>query len=267
MVVKNMNANEPRTESDAQADSAMLLELSGVSVRYGAVVALNELSLGVRKGEVVAVMGPNGAGKSTVLKAVMGIAPVAEGDVFWRGEPLSAATHEIVEQGISFVPQGRRVFTHLTIEENLEMGCLYLSDRAEKRRRLESVMELFPILHQKRRDLASQMSGGQQQMLALGRGLMAGPEVLLLDEPTLGLAPIVVSEVFEKVSEISERTDATILIVEHNIKGALDIVDRAYVLDMGRVVHDGTPRSIRETDILTRVFLGKVSSADGPDDS
>ena len=119
MVVKNMNANESRTGSDARADSAMLLELSGVSVRYGAVVALNELSLGVRKGEVVAVMGPNGAGKSTVLKAVMGIAPVAEGDVFWRGEPLSAATHEIVKQGISFVPQGRRVFTHLTIEENL----------------------------------------------------------------------------------------------------------------------------------------------------
>ena len=267
MMVKNMNANESRTGSDARADSAMLLELSGVSVRYGAVVALNELSLGVRKGEVVAVMGPNGAGKSTVLKAVMGIAPVAEGDVFWRGEPLSAATHEIVKQGISFVPQGRRVFTHLTIEENLEMGCLYLSDRAEKRRRLESVMELFPILRQKRRDLASQMSGGQQQMLALGRGLMAGPEVLLLDEPTLGLAPIVVSEVFEKVSEISERTDTTILIVEHNIKGALDIVDRAYVLDMGRVVHDGTPQSIRDTDILTRVFLGKVSSADGADDS
>ena len=117
-------------------------------------------------------------------------------------------------------------------------------------------MELFPILHGKRRDLASQMSGGQQQMLALGRGLMAGPEMLLLDEPTLGLAPIVVKEVFEKVSEISERLRTTILVVEHNIKGVLNIVDRAYVLDKGRVVFEGTPQSVRETDILTQVFLG-----------
>ncbi len=238
----------------------MLLEMVDISVRYGAVRALNEISLGVHKGEVVAVMGPNGAGKSTVLKAVMGLAPVVTGNIYWRQEPLVAATHEIVKQGIAFVPQGRRVFTHLTIEENLEMGCLYLNDRAEKERRLDSVMELFPILHQKRRDPASQMSGGQQQMLAFGRGLMAAPEVLLLDEPTLGLAPIVVKEVFQKVAEISERLKTTILVVEHNIKGVLDIVDRAYVLDMGRVVHDGTPESVRNTDILAQVFLGRASS-------
>ena len=233
-----------------------LLNLVDISVHYDAVVALDEASLGVRKGEVVAVMGPNGAGKSTVLKAIMGLAPVVGGEVYWRQERLEAATHEIVKEGISFVPQGRRVFTHLTVEENLEMGCLYLEDRAEKARRLESVMELFPILHQKRDDLASQMSGGQQQMLALGRGLMASPEVLLLDEPTLGLAPIVVNEVFQKVAEISDRLSTTILVVEHNIKGVLEIVDRAYVLDKGRVAHDGTPHSVRESDILTQVFLG-----------
>ncbi len=238
----------------------MLLEMVDISVRYGAVRALTEVSLGVNKGEVVAVMGPNGAGKSTVLKAIMGLAPVVAGDIYWRQEPLVAATHEIVKEGIAFVPQGRRVFTHLTIEENLEMGCLYLNDAAEKIRRLDSVMELFPILHQKRRDVASQMSGGQQQMLALGRGLMAAPDVLLLDEPTLGLAPVVVKEVFQKVAEISERLKTTIMVVEHNIKGVLDIVDRAYVLDMGRVVHDGTPQSVQETDILTRVFLGKVEA-------
>ena len=136
------------------------------------------------------------------------------------------------------------------------MGCLYLNDRAEKARRLDSVMELFPILHQKRRDLASQMSGGQQQMLALGRGLMASPELLLLDEPTLGLAPIIVTEVFQKVAEISHRLNTTIMVVEHNIKGVLNIVDRAYILDKGAVVHNGTPQSIRDTDILTQVFLG-----------
>ena len=241
----------------------MLLEMVDVSVRYGAVRALTEISLGVNKGEVVAVMGPNGAGKSTVLKAIMGLAPVVAGDIYWRQEPLVAATHEIVKEGIAFVPQGRRVFTHLSIEENLEMGCLYLNDAAEKARRLDSVMELFPILHQKRRDVASQMSGGQQQMLALGRGLMAAPDVLLLDEPTLGLAPVVVKEVFQKVAEISERLNTTIMVVEHNIKGVLDIVDRAYVLDMGRVVHDGTPQSVQETDILTQVFLGKVDAGDG----
>ena len=233
-----------------------LLNLDGISVHYDAVVALDSVSLGVRKGEMVAVMGPNGAGKSTVLKAIMGLAPVVGGQVYWRQRPLEAATHEIVKEGISFVPQGRRVFAHLTVEENLEMGCLYLDDAPEKTRRLESVMDLFPILHEKRDDLASQMSGGQQQMLALGRGLMASPEVLLLDEPTLGLAPIVVKEVFQKVAEISDRLDTTILVVEHNIKGVLDIVDRAYVLDRGRVVHDGTPQSVRDTDILTQVFLG-----------
>ena len=233
-----------------------ILELVDISVHYGAVIALNEASLGVDRGEVVAVMGPNGAGKSTVLKAIMHLAPVVGGQVYWQQHLLEAETHEIVKEGIAFVPQGRRVFTHLTIEENLEMGCLYMNSKAEMRRRLDGVMELFPVLHQKRRDYASQMSGGQQQMLALGRGLMANPEVLLLDEPTLGLAPIIVKEVFEKVSEISDRLGTTILVVEHNIKGVLDIVDRAYVLDKGRVVHDGTPQTVRDTDILTRVFLG-----------
>ena len=236
----------------------MLLELVDISVHYGVVIALDEVSLGIEKGEIVAVMGPNGAGKSTVLKAIMGLAPVVGGEVYWRQKLLSAATHEIVKEGIAFVPQGRRVFTHLTIEENLEMGCLYLNNKTEKERRMDAVMELFPILHQKRRDLASQMSGGQQQMLALGRGLMAGPEVLLLDEPTLGLAPIVVKEVFEKISEISERLRTTIFVVEHNIKGVLDIVDRAYVMDRGSVVHNGTPQSVRQTAILTEVFLGRV---------
>lgn len=255
--------SEPADTRGAAVAEAALLELSGVSVHYGAVIALDDVSLGIRKGEVVAVMGPNGAGKSTVLKAIMGLAPVVAGEVHWRQRRLAAATHEIVKEGIAFVPQGRRVFTHLTIEENLEMGCLYLGDPLEKQRRLESVMELFPILHEKRRDMASEMSGGQQQMLALGRGLMADPELLLLDEPTLGLAPIIVGEVFQKVREISDLLSTTIMLVEHNIKGALDIVDRAYILDRGRIAHEGTPESIRETNILTDVFLGRVRREDG----
>ncbi len=242
------------------AQGEALLEMVGVSVRYGAVSALEGVSLVVRSGELVAVMGPNGAGKSTVLKAVMGLAPVVSGEVYWRGERLASATHEIVKEGIAFVPQGRRLFTHLTIEENLEMGCLHVKDRAERERRMESVMELFPVLRGKRRDPASRMSGGQQQMLALGRGLMAGPQALLLDEPTLGLAPVVVKDVFQMVSDIGRKLGVTIVVVEHNIKGALDIVDRAYVLAAGRVVFEGTPQSVQETNVLTEVFLGKVGT-------
>ncbi len=257
--------NDGRGENSSPTDDSFILEMVNVSVRYGAVSALEDACLGVRKGEVVAVMGPNGAGKSTVLKGLMGLAPVVAGQVYWRGERLTSATHEIVKHGIAFVPQGRRLFTHLTIEENLEMGCPYLRDRPEVRRRMDSVMELFPILHEKRRDLASQMSGGQQQMLALGRGLMANPEMLLLDEPTLGLAPNIVKEVFRTIAVISERLGTTIMVVEHNIKGVLDIVDRAYVLDTGRVVFEGTPASVRETNILTEVFLGKAQRAD-PDE-
>ena len=256
--IQQQNLDDAPDGNGEPASERMLLELSGISVHYGVVTALDDVSLGVRKGEVVAVMGPNGAGKSTVLKAVMGLAPVVAGEVYWRNRLLASATHEIVKEGISFVPQGRRVFTHLTIQENLEMGCLHLNDKAEKERRMDSVMELFPVLQDKRRDLASAMSGGQQQMLALGRGLMASPEALLLDEPTLGLAPIIVSEVFEKVSEISKRLNTTIIVVEHNIKGVLNIVDRAYVLDKGRVAFHGDPQSIRDTDILTEVFLGRT---------
>ncbi len=245
-------------DGNGATDAAHLLELVDISVHYGAVIGLDNVSLAVNEGELVAVMGPNGAGKSTVLKAIMGLAPVVGGTVFLRGEPLDVATHQIVKQGIAFVPQGRRVFTHLTIEENLRMGCLHVSDRHEQERRLDSVLDLFPILRTKSRDYASAMSGGQQQMLAIGRGLMAGPDVLLLDEPTLGLAPIIVKEVFEKVSEISQVLNTTIMVVEHNIKGILDIADRAYVLNQGRIAHDGTPETVRETDILTDVFLGRV---------
>ncbi len=258
MTEEHEQQQDAEQTTNGTASDPFILEMENVSVHYGAVTALAHATLGIRKGEMVAVMGPNGAGKSTVLKAIMGLAPVSEGHVYWRNEPLTTATHEIVKHGIAFVPQGRRLFTHLTIEENLEMGCPYLNDAAEKRRRMDSVMELFPILHEKRKDLASQMSGGQQQMLALGRGLMANPEVLLLDEPTLGLAPNIVASVFYMVSVISEELRTTIMLVEHNIKGVLEFVHRAYILDNGHVVFEGTPDNVRETNILTEVFLGKV---------
>ena len=228
-----------------KSENKMILELVDISVHYGGVVALDGVSLGVGEGEIVAVMGPNGAGKSTVLKSIFGLAPVASGQVYWKGLPLEAASHEIVKLGLAFVPQGRRVFTQLTIEENLELGCLYLKDKTEKLRRLEEVMDLFPILYEKRRDKARAMSGGEQQMLAIGRGLMAKPTTLLLDEPT-------------KMVEINEKRKTSIMVVEHNIRSILDVASRVYVLDKGKIAHDGTPKSVQESDILTRVFLGAV---------
>ncbi len=239
-----MDANPPEDRRP------VALETVEISKLFGGVRAVDRLSISIARDGLTSIVGPNGSGKSTVLKAVMGMAPVSSGTVYWRQQPLNAATHEIVKEGIAFVPQGRRVFIHLTIEENLDLGCLHLKDREERERRKDSVMDVFHILRDKRRDLASQMSGGQQQLLALGRGLMAAPEALLLDEPTLGLAPVVVKETFQKIAEISRRFKTTIFIVEHNIKS---------VLDKGRVVHDGTPESVRETGILTDVFLGRVT--------
>ncbi len=237
------------------------LRLEDVAVHFGGIHALDGASLQVEKGHIVALMGPNGAGKSTVLKAIFGLVPLVAGTVFWRQRPLRAATHEMVHLGIAFVPQGRRIFTHLTIEENLEMGCLYVRDRAEKRRRMDEVMETFPVLRDRRRLKASAMSGGEQQMLALGRGLMANPEVLLLDEPTLGLAPKVVTEILDKVAEINAKRGISILLVEHNIRSVLNVASHVYVLDKGKVAYEGSPQSVQNTDILTQVFLGKVEAA------
>ena len=203
-------------------------------------------------------MGPNGAGKSTVLKAVFGLAPVVSGTISWRQAVLDVAAHQVVKLGVAFVPQGRRVFTQLTITENLEMGCLYLRDKEEKKRRLDETMELFPVLYEKRQEKASAMSGGEQQMLAIGRGLMANPTALLLDEPTLGLAPIIVKEMFAKIVEINETRKTSIMVVEHNIRSILDVASRVYVLDKGKIAHDGTPSTVEDSDILTNVFLGTV---------
>ncbi len=253
-----MTAHEQNGANEQQENTASpLLELSDVSVHYGAVIALDHVSVQIYPGEVVALMGPNGAGKSTILKAVMGMAPVSTGLIRWRNDVLNSPTHEIVKRGISLVPQGRRVFTHLNVQENLELGGMHVSDAAERNRRLDAVMEFFPVLRDKRRDPASAMSGGQQQMLALGRGLMSSPEMLLLDEPTLGLAPIIVSEVFQRVTEISKTFGTTIVLVEHNIRGALNIVNRGYILERARVAFEGTPQEIEDSDILTQVFLGR----------
>ena len=235
-----------------------LLQLNNAHVHYGGVKALNGASVAIDEGEIVALMGPNGAGKSTVLKAIFGLAPLDSGNLFWHGKEIWPVPHEIAQRGIAFVPQGRRVFTHLSVEENLEVGGFLIGDVRETKRRIEEVMEMFPVLRQKRSAKSGTLSGGQQQMLALARGLMLDPRVLLLDEPSLGLAPKIVKEVFQKIREINERHKTAIIVVEHNIKSLLDIVNRAYVLDKGAVVTSGEPKELLKTNILEKVFLGAL---------
>lgn len=238
--------------------SENLLELKDVSVHYGGIHALSGASVSIDEGEVVALMGPNGAGKSTVLKAIFGLAPIVSGGVFWHEAKISPKPHELVRQGIAFVPQGRRVFTHLTIEENLELGAFFVKDKKEVARRMKEVLEIFPALKEKRKEKSGSLSGGQQQMLAIGRGLMADPKVLLLDEPTLGLSPKFVKEVFAKINEIKERHKTAIMVVEHNIKSLLEIATRAYILDHGKIVVSGEPAKLVESGILEKVFTGKA---------
>ena len=223
---------------------------------YGHLRILHDVSLQIDEGEVVAIMGPNGAGKSTVLKTIFGMTQIEGGSVQWREKKIAPVPHEVVRMGVSYVPQGRRVFKYLTVEENLEIGGYTVKDKKEVRRRIEEVMEIFPDLRTKRKERSGDLSGGQQQMLAIARGLMTDPHVLLLDEPTLGLSPKLVKEAFAKIKEINERRKMAVVIVEHNLKSLLGIVDRAYVLDKGRVVIEDTAEHLAATNDLEKVFLG-----------
>ena len=235
-----------------------LLKLENIHVHYGSVKALDGACGSLDEGEVVALMGPNGAGKSTILKAIFGLAPIESGKVFWHEKEIKPVSHEIVERGIAFVPQGRRVFKHLSVLENLEIGGWTTKNSHEVKERIAEVLEIFPALKHKLRAKSGALSGGQQQMLALARGLMNDPKVLLLDEPSLGLAPKIVTEVFEKIREINERRKTAIMVVEHNITSLLKIATRAYVLDKGKVVVEDKPDALVQSKILEKVFLGHV---------
>ncbi len=231
-----------------------LLKLNNVSVHYGGVKALDGVSMVIDEGEVIALMGPNGAGKSTVLKALFGIAPIESGAVLWREQEITPLSHEMVERGIAFVPQGRRVFKHLTVRENLEVGGYVVKDNKLIEKRVEEVLELFPALKLKMKAKSGTLSGGQQQMLAIARGLMIDPKVLLLDEPTLGLAPKVVLEVFSKIKEINDKRRIAVVVVEHNLKSLMQIASRAYVLDKGKVAFSGSAKEVIKSDILKTIF-------------
>jgi len=234
------------------------LSLKHLEVCYGGVKALDGVNIHIDEGEVVVLVGPNGAGKSTVLKSIFGLAPITKGDIYWNEKKLSPISFEVAKSGISFVPQGRRVFTSLSVLENLEIGCFEIKNKKEIKKRAEEAMCLFPILKQKINLPAGNLSGGEQQMLAIARGLMMKPKILLLDEPSLGLSPKMVIDVFNKIKEINSRHKTTIVVVEHNIRSIFEIADRAYVLDKGRVVAEDTPKKILGSNILERVFVGKI---------
>jgi branched-chain amino acid transport system ATP-binding protein len=232
------------------------LEVRGLAIAYGDAPAVWDASLDVGEGEIVSVIGANGAGKSTLVNTIAGLLRARAGTVRFGGVALGAvAPHRVCHHGIALVPEGRRLFTRMTVEENLELGCYRREARRSRGATLERVYTLFPVLRQRRGQLAGALSGGQQQMVAIGRALMARPRLLLLDEPSLGLAPAVVEAMFEVIRAIHDEGVA-ILLVEQNVVRALEIADRAYVLEGGRIVAQGPPAALRGEARIQEAYLG-----------
>jgi branched-chain amino acid transport system ATP-binding protein len=233
-----------------------MLEVNKINVFYGAIHAIKEISFQVNQGEIVTLIGANGAGKSTTLKAISGLVRPKTGAIIYNGINLTEkAAHDIVKQGISQVPEGRRIFANMSVRENLAMGAYQRSDRAEIAEDIEHVYDLFPRLRERQNQLAGTLSGGEQQMLATGRGLMSRPKLLLLDEPSMGLAPLLVKEIFEIIKEIN-REGTTILLVEQNANMALSIAHRAYVLETGKVVLEGPAKELAQNEEVRKAYLG-----------
>ena len=233
-----------------------MLELNGVAAGYGPTICLKQISLRVERGEIVALLGANGAGKTTTLMAISGLVPARQGQIRFEGVSLARRTPEaIAGLGIGHVPEGRRVFARLTVLENLELGAYLRRDRAEMARDLEQAFELFPALKTRRKQLAGTLSGGEQQMLAIGRGLMARPRLLLLDEPSLGLAPKLVEVVFEVIRRIN-RLGTTMLLVEQNARAALTIAHRGYILETGSIAMTDTAHRLADNPQVKAAYLG-----------
>jgi branched-chain amino acid transport system ATP-binding protein len=233
-----------------------VLEIQEIKVRYSGLPVLQGVSLHVGGGETVCVVGSNGAGKSTLLRAIMGTQPAYEGRILFTGEEIhKLRTERIVHLGIVYVPEEKMLFRPLSVEENLLLGAYTLKDTGRIQKNLEHVFGLFPVLRERRRQAASTLSGGEQQMVAIGRGLMSNPRILMLDEPSLGLAPILVDEVLDTVRRLKEE-GITILLVEQNVREALDLADRGYVLQTGRIKAEGTGQELLDSDLFRTAFLG-----------
>lgn len=234
----------------------MMLTIDNLHVYYGAIHALKGVSFHLEKGEIVALIGANGAGKSTSLSAISGVVKSREGDILFNGESIvKTPPQDIVRKGIIQVPEGRRIFARMSVVENLEMGAYIHNDRERIEKDMEMVFERFPRLKERRKQAGGTLSGGEQQMLAIARGLMAHPDLLLLDEPSMGLAPIIVEQIFDIVQEINKQ-GTSILLVEQNAQMALSIADRGYVLETGKVVLEGKADDLLENPVVQEAYLG-----------
>jgi len=236
----------------------MLLEVNNLHVYYGRIHAVKGISLQVDKGEIVTLIGANGAGKSTTLKTISGLLHPREGGVKLEGQPIDKVPpHEIAAMGIAHVPEGRHIFPRLTAEENLEMGAFTLMDRAMIERQKELVFHLFPRLAERRNQKGGTLSGGEQQMLATGRALMMNPRILLMDEPSMGLAPVLVESIFDTIRGINKEQGTTILLVEQNALMALGLASRGYVLQTGEIVLQDSSASLRSNEMVRKAYLGE----------
>jgi len=238
-----------------------MLQVTDVQVRYGSVAAVKGVSLEVAPGEIVAMIGPNGAGKTSLLRAISGLVAPAAGRVVFEGTDIAGwKPHRVVALGLGHAPEGRRLFARMTVIENLKMGAYRTRDGAEIRRRLDAVLQRFPLLAERLGQVAGTLSGGEQQMLSIGRTLMSGPRMLMLDEPSFGLAPKVVAEIDRLVRAISEEARIAVLLVEQNARMALAMSSRAYVLETGAVVLSGSSASLRESPHVKAAYLGGTAS-------
>ena len=233
-----------------------MLHIKDLNVYYGNIQALKGVTLDIEEGEIVTLIGANGAGKSTLLKTLSGLIKPKKGSIEYLGKSIAGKpAQSIVKAGMSHVPEGRRVFSNMTVEENLELGAFLRKDKQEIQKNLQKVYEIFPRLFERKKQLAGTLSGGEQQMLAMGRAIMAKPKLLLLDEPSMGLAPIIVRTIFQVIQEINEE-GTTVLLVEQNAHMALSIAHRGYVIETGKVVLSGSAHELQESDELKQAYLG-----------
>ncbi|WP_019317496.1 ABC transporter ATP-binding protein [Streptococcus mutans] len=233
-----------------------MLKVENLSVHYGIIQAVKDVSFDVNEGEVVSLIGANGAGKTSILRTISGLVRPSSGEINFLGNDIQkAATQKIVASGLSQVPEGRHVFPGLTVLENLEMGAFLSNNREENLARLKRVFERFPRLEERKNQDAATLSGGEQQMLAMGRALMSQPKLLLLDEPSMGLAPIFIQEIFDIIQDI-QKQGTTVLLIEQNAKKALSIADRGYVLETGKIVLSGTGKELLASDEVQKAYLG-----------
>ncbi|HVL52021.1 MAG TPA: ABC transporter ATP-binding protein [Actinomycetota bacterium] len=235
----------------------MLLELEDVRVRYGNIEAVKGISMQVDEGQIVALIGGNGAGKTTTLKTISGTLPASAGKVSFGGEVISTLqSHEVVSRGISHTPEGRRIFPRMSVKENLEMGAFQRSDTAAIKEDLERIFDLFPVLRERTKQSGGTLSGGEQQMLAIGRSMMSRPKLLMLDEPSMGLAPLVVEKIFQAIEEINKE-GTTILLVEQNAQIALTLASKGYVLESGQIVLTDAADALLRNDRVRKAYLGE----------